>query len=68
MKLSSYLKQENLTQKDFLNVSKDFDGNFSQFALMKWCCGQRIPRADDMRVIYQATKGNVCPNDFYELN
>jgi|TARA_B110000285_G_scaffold198330_1_gene230679 hypothetical protein len=68
MKLSAWLKENNLTQKQFLDLaSTKHSGEFSYHALVKWCSGQRIPRTEDMKVIHQATDGNVTPNDFYLL-
>ena len=68
MKLSAWLKENNLTQKQFLDLaSTKHSGEFSYHALVKWCSGQRIPRPEDMKVIHKATDGNVTPNDFYLL-
>jgi|TARA_R110000803_G_C11832863_1_gene303527 hypothetical protein len=68
MKLSAWLKENKMTQKQFLELAhKSHSGNFSYHALVKWSSGQRIPRFDDMKVIHEATKGNVTPNDFYLL-
>jgi transcriptional regulator with XRE-family HTH domain len=68
MKLSAWLKENNLTQKQFLDLaSTKHSGEFSYHALVKWCSGQRSPRTEDMKVIHQATDGNVTPNDFYLL-
>lgn len=33
----------------------------------KYCLGQRIPRPDVMRKIFDATNGAVTPNDFFDL-
>ena len=69
MKLSAWLKENKMTQKEFLVVAHgDYGGNFSYHALAKWCNGQRVPRTDDMKVIYEATKQSVSPNDFYQLH
>jgi len=68
MKLSAWLKENKMTQKQFLEVArKDHSADFSYHALVKWCSGQRIPRTEDMKVIHEATQGNVAPNDFYLL-
>ena len=68
MKLSAWLKENNLTQKQFLDLaSNNHSASFSYHALVKWCSGQRIPRPEDMNVIHKATAGNVTPNDFYLL-
>ena len=68
MKLSAWLKENDMTQKQFLTyVSEHHEGNFTFHALAKWCNGQRIPRPNDMRIIHRATFGSVTPNDFYGL-
>jgi|TARA_R100000149_G_scaffold21073_1_gene8054 hypothetical protein len=69
MKLNAYLKENNLTQKEFLqNTHQNFDTRFSYHALVKWCSGKRIPRPEEMSIIYKATNGVVTPNDFYSLH
>jgi hypothetical protein len=68
MKLSAWLKENNLTQKQFLDLaSNNHSASFSYHDLVKWCSGQRIPRPEDMKVIHKATSGKVTPNDFYLL-
>tara|TARA_B100001769_G_C21807459_1_gene439422 strand:- start:262 stop:471 length:210 start_codon:yes stop_codon:yes gene_type:complete len=69
MKLSAWLKQNDLTQKDFCErAQKNFiDGTFSGHALSKWCAGKRIPRPKEMAQILLLTGGDVQPNDFYGL-
>mgnify|MGYP001222417206 CR=1 FL=1 len=68
MKLNAYLKENKLTQRQFLKKTHaNFDTQFSYHALVKWCSGKRIPRPEEMNVIYKATKGVVTPNDFYSL-
>ena len=47
MKLSEYLKENKITQNDFLQQAKENHGaTFSKFALVKWCNGSRIPRPE----------------------
>ena len=36
-------------------------------AVRLWANGIRIPRVEQMRLVVKATKGNVTPNDFYQL-
>jgi len=67
MKLSVYLKQENITHKQFTENCAKGGFVFSTHALAKWCNGQRIPRKDEMHTIFKATDGNVTANDFYDL-
>ncbi len=67
MKLNEYLKFNKITQLSFLQASKELGGEFSIHAVSKWCQGQRIPRQDEMYIIYRLTDGQVTPNDFYVL-
>tara|TARA_R100001015_G_C4622014_1_gene179362 strand:+ start:744 stop:1088 length:345 start_codon:yes stop_codon:yes gene_type:complete len=68
MKLSAWLKENDMTQKQFLYyVTRNHNGSFSSHAIAKWCNGQRIPRPHDMKIIHRATFGAVTPNDFYGL-
>ena len=68
MKLSAWLKENDMTQREFLRYATEHHGGqFTFHALAKWCNGQRIPRQADMRVIHRATFGSVTPNDFYGL-
>ena len=68
MKLSAWLKENDMTQREFLGyVTQHHGGQFTFHALAKWCNGQRIPRPTDMSVIHRATFGAVTPNDFYGL-
>ncbi len=67
MRLTEYLKANKITQQNFLQNSKDLGGGFSIHAVSKWCQGQRIPRQDEMYIIYKLTDGQVTPNDFYNL-
>lgn len=62
MKLNSFLAQNAVSQKDF---AKSID---EKVARVNWyCLEKRIPRPDVMRKIYEATDGQVTPNDFYNL-
>tara|TARA_Y100000114_G_scaffold14205_2_gene11533 strand:+ start:6909 stop:7214 length:306 start_codon:yes stop_codon:yes gene_type:complete len=68
MKLSKWLKNNGLTQRDFRELAQTYDVNISTHAVTKWCNGQRIPRPREMKSIYLLTKGQVQPNDFYGVN
>lgn len=48
---------------------KDFAARIDEraTAINKYCLGQRIPRPDVMRKIFDATNGAVTPNDFFDL-
>lgn len=67
MKLSAYLKDAQITHREFTSACAKKGLAFSTHALAKWCSGQRIPRKDEMHIIYHATNGNVTANDFYDL-
>jgi hypothetical protein len=66
MKLDAYLKDQKLTQNNFIDIMFDKTGTkLSQGGLSKYIKGQRIPRKNEMIAIFNITEGSVCPNDFY---
>jgi len=65
MKLAAWLKQHDLTQREFCEIANRSSEKFSYHALSKWCAGQRIPRPKEMSIIVNLTNGDVQPNDFY---
>lgn len=67
MKLSDWLRKENITQKEFVSLADKSGVIFSTHAIAKWCQGQRIPRREEMECIYKITNAAVQPNDFYNL-
>ena len=67
MKLGTWLKDNNHTHNTFVNYAYEKGASFSIHALAKWCRGVRIPRKEEMQIIYDLTDGNVTPNDFYNL-
>tara|TARA_R100001443_G_scaffold9738_2_gene19350 strand:+ start:250 stop:456 length:207 start_codon:yes stop_codon:yes gene_type:complete len=68
MKITDWLKNNNITHKEFIERSKAHGKEISVGALQKWCAGQRIPRKDEMEKIYNLTNKKVKPNDFYNLD
>lgn len=62
MKLNEFLALNAVKQKDF---AARIDERAT--AINKYCLGQRIPRIDVMRKIFDATNGAVTPNDFFDL-
>lgn len=62
MKLEIYLKTMAIKQKDFAEAIGEAVSMVNHY-----CQGIRVPRADVMVKIYQATGGMVEPNDFYDL-
>jgi len=67
MKLSSWLKENRKTHRDFLALSRTHGADFSIHALAKWSAGERIPREKEMLIINKVTNGEVSPNDFCNL-
>lgn len=67
MKLGIWIKANGLTQETFVQFSRNQGAGFSKHAVAKWCAGSRVPRPDEMRVIYELTNRQVQPNDFYGL-
>jgi len=67
MRLNAWLKQNSLTQQMFLEISRGHGAEFTMSALNKWCSGSRIPRSQEMAIIYKVTDGQVQPNDFYNF-
>lgn len=65
MELREYLKRNGLTQDQFVKKVERVEGvTIPQGTLSKWINGQRIPRKDDMLLIYDVTDHSVTPNDF----
>ena len=66
MQLKEYLEKNNLTQSGFINRVKESRGvEIPQGTLSKWITGVRIPRKDEVILIYEVTNSRVQPNDFY---
>ena len=66
MELRTYLKKEKLTQHLFIReIESCFSTIVPQGTLAKWITGTRIPRKNEMLILYKITKGLVQPNDFY---
>lgn len=66
MKLKDYLKEEQHTQMSFIEQIEMATGNrIPQGTLAKWILGSRIPRKNEMQMLYKMTEGAVQPNDFY---
>jgi len=67
MKLITWIKDKEMSQQDFHVLSVERGGSYSIHSVYKWCNGNRIPRVDEMRFIYEITEGEVSANDFYGL-
>lgn len=62
MKLSEWMERERITAAQFsarIGVSRD--------AVHKWMQGQRVPRSEPLKRIYNLTRGTVTPSDFVDL-
>lgn len=62
MRLAEYLAQEGMTQADFARKIGQ-----EQATIARYCTGKRTPQPEVMRKIVQATRGQVQPNDFYDV-
>ena len=62
MNLNKYLALNAIKQNDFAEKIGDKPQNIN-----KYCFGARIPRPKTMKKIFDATQGQVTPNDFYDL-
>ena len=69
MHLRDYLKNQKHTQMSFIDlVEMATNVRIPQGTLAKWVTGTRIPRKEEMQIIYKVTEGSVQPNEFYELS
>ena len=67
MKLKNYLLHNKHTQRSFIEQIEMAKGiKVPQGTLAKWILGVRIPRKEEMLIIYDVTDGKVQPNDFYQ--
>jgi hypothetical protein len=68
MKLQKYLKKHNFTQQSFIDlIEMAKDVKIPQSTLAKWILSIRIPRKEEMLILYEITEGEVQPNDFYGI-
>jgi len=68
MKLQKYLKKHNFTQQSFIDlIEMAKDVKIPQSTLAKWILDIRIPRKEEMFILYEITEGEVQPNDFYGI-
>lgn len=58
--LKKYLKNNNITQKDFAELL-----GVDKMTLWRYVQGTRIPKPKIMQKIFELTKGEVTANDFY---
>jgi len=68
MLINDWLSENKVSQMEFCNRYYEESGNtLTQGAISKWANNERIPRKEEMKVIYAVTNGVVQPNDFYNL-
>ena len=66
MKLKQYLKDNDLSQREFVKVVlQKANKLIPQTTLSKYILETRIPTKDNMKAITIATDQEVQPNDFY---
>ena len=69
MKLRAYLKEKNHTQMSFIEEIEMATGQIiPQGTLAKWIFEVRIPRKEEMHLLFNITEGKVQPNDFYGIS
>ena len=69
MKLRAYLKEKNHTQMSFIEEIEMATGQIiPQGTLAKWILEVRIPRKEEMHLLFNITEGKVQPNDFYGIS
>jgi len=61
MKLGDFLSTQGFSVRDFAKTV-----NVTDAAMSRYVSGKRLPRAEIMQRIVEATEGNVQPNDFFE--
>lgn len=60
MKLAAYMKLKGVTPDEMARKM----GDASPSGVIKWLRGERTPRPDQQRRIFEVTEGAVTPNDF----
>ena len=68
MLINDWLSANKVSQVGFCDLYyKESGSTLTQGAISKWANNERIPRKEEMKVIYAITNGVVQPNDFYNL-
>jgi transcriptional regulator with XRE-family HTH domain len=65
MNLENFRKKQKLTYKGLAKFL-EIEGVSIATTALRWCKGERMPRAEYMKKIFRLTKGKVTPGDFYE--
>lgn len=63
MTLDEYRKEKGLTYNDIAAAI----GLGNPMTVMRYCKGQRIPKPDMMKKIYDFSGGAVAPSDYYDF-
>lgn len=63
MKLATYMKNNGIDDDAMASII----GDCSASGVRKWKYGERIPERSTMQRIFEATNGEVAPNDFYDV-
>lgn len=68
MLLKDYLKYKKINQAELLKIIYIESGKrVPQSTMSKWILGIRIPRYEDMQLIYRITDKKVDANSFYNI-
>jgi arginine repressor len=68
MLLKDYLKYKKINQAELLKIIYIESGKrVPQSTMSKWILGIRIPRYEDMQLIYKITDKKVDANSFYNI-
>jgi transcriptional regulator with XRE-family HTH domain len=65
MNLENFRKKQKFTYKGLAKFL-EIEGVSIATTALRWCKGERMPRAEHMKKIFRLTKGKVTPGDFYE--
>ena len=66
MKLRDYLKEEDISQKFFIEQLANEDIKISKVAFWKWLSGETFPTGDKMAIIQKLTDNKVQAVDWID--
>lgn len=66
MKLRDYLKEEDISQKFFMEQLANEDIKISKVAFWKWLSGETFPTGDKMAIIQKLTDNKVQAVDWID--
>lgn len=69
MKLADWLAANQIGHQEFGDMLGNFGDRVprSQATVSRWAADKRMPDKDDLLKIFEATNGDVTPNDFVDL-